>query len=240
MPVEDLVPIADESAFIFTGSITRAGASTVPVLPVDAATAVVSVDDVLKAPQGLRFAGREVTVQLLHPLAAGQYVFFADPWAVGGGIAVKERAHLDAGARADAEAALERGYNALIARRAEAANLVALGTVGALRRLFPPAERRGRVPWALALFEIERVLKGRGKLRRVTLVGPMHASKRIPRTPVLREGQRAILFLQRPPQEAIDVLPDEERQAAAFIAETPDIQPPDRLAAIERIIGPAR
>lgn len=58
---------------------------------------MVWVDDVIKPPLGLRgFAGRDVTVQLLHPLAAGRYIFFADPLAVGNGIVVKQRAHLDA------------------------------------------------------------------------------------------------------------------------------------------------
>jgi hypothetical protein len=234
---DDLVPVADASAFIFTGSIVRAGASTVPVLPVDAATVVVSVEDVIKAPPGLRFVGREVTVQLRHPLAPGHYVFFADPLAVGGGIAVKEREHLDAAARAQAEAAVERGYAALIVRRAEAAFLVALGTIGEVRPLLTPVEAYGRVQWASAPFQIERVLKGGRKLRHLTLVGPSLIAKRLPRTPVLRAGVRAILFLQHPPQDAIELVPEDERQTAAFIAETSDIQPSDRLASIERILS---
>ena len=83
---DDLGSVANASAFIFTGSITRAGASTVPALPTDANTVVVSVEDVIKAPAGLRnFAGREVTVQLRHVLSAGHYVFFADPLAVAKG-----------------------------------------------------------------------------------------------------------------------------------------------------------
>ena len=87
----------------------------------------------------------------------------------------------------------------------------------------------------MARFEIERVLKGR-KLRRVTLVGPIHASKHLPRAPALRAGRYAILILQRPPEDAMERLPEEDRQTAAFIADTYDIQPPDRLEALERII----
>jgi hypothetical protein len=212
----------------------------VPVLPVDTATVVVTVEDVIKAPLGLRgLAGREVTVQLLHPLEAGRYVFFADPLAVGDGIALKERAHFDASVNKQAAEAVERGYAALIARRTEAAFLVALGTVGTVRPLLTPTEARGRVPWAAAPLEIERVLKGRGKPRRVTLVGPVRASKRLPQAPALRAGLHAIFFLQHPPQEAIDLLPEDERQAAAFIAGTSDIQPRERLETILQIIkGP--
>lgn len=233
--IDDLAPIAAESAFIFTGSIAQTGAPTAPVPSGDATTAAVSVEHVIKAPIGLRgLAGREVTAQLLHPLAPGHYLFFADPLSVGASIAVKERAHFDAEEREVAEAAVERDYAARMAPRLEAAFLVALGTEGEVRPLVSPAER-GRPPWAMARFEIERVLKGR-KPRRVTLVGPIHASKHLPRAPALRAGRHAILILQRPPEGAIERLPEEDRQTAAFIADTYDIQPPDRLEALERII----
>jgi hypothetical protein len=234
--IDDLAPIAAESAFIFTGSIAQTGAPTAPVPSGDGTTAKVSVEHVIKAPLGLRgLAGREVTAQLLHPLAPGRYLFFADPLSVGASIAVKERAHFDAEEREVAEAAVERDYAARMAPRLEAAFLVALGTEGEVRPLVSPAERRGRPPWAMARFEIERVLKGR-KLRRVTLVGPIHASKHLPRAPALRAGRHAILILQRPPEDAMERLPEEDRQTAAFIADTYDIQPPDRLEALERII----
>jgi hypothetical protein len=235
---DDLGFIANASAFIFTGSITRAGASTVPSIPADATTVVVSVEDVIRAPLGLRnLAGREVTVQLRHALSAGHYVFFADPLAVGEGIAVKERAHLDGRERREAVEAVEQGYAAQMAPRLAAAFLIALGTVGEVRPLLSPAERRGRVPWALARFETERVLKGKGKPRHMMLVGPIHASKLLPRAPALRAGLHAILILQRPPKDAIEKIPDDERQAAAFIADTSDIQPPDRLATLAQIIS---
>src|ERR1700741_268907 len=88
---------ANTSPFIFTASIDRVGASNVAMLPVDGRTAVVTVEDVIRCPTGLtKLAGRKVTIQLLEPLAQGRYVFFADPWMVGGGIAVRERAHASA------------------------------------------------------------------------------------------------------------------------------------------------
>ena len=237
---EELVSLADEAVFIFTAGIVRANATTVATLPAKNTTVVVSVDDVLKAPVGLRgFSGQEVTVHLREPLREGKYVFFADPLAVGNGIAVRERAHIGADERGRAAEALERGYVMLIERHAQAAFLVALGTVGQVRPLLPPAERRARVPWSTAPFEIERVLKGRKNTRRMTLVGPVPASKRLPRAPALREGLHGILFLQRPPEDAVELIRDEERQALAFIAEPADIQPPERLETIARILGGA-
>ena len=235
---DDLAVLADTSAFIFTGSITRASASTVPGLPVEATTVLVSVEDAIKIPAGLRsFAGREVTVQLRHPLATGHYVFFADPLAVGEGIAVKERAHLDGRERGGVGGSEPR----LCCPDDAAPGGGIPGGVGHRGRS-PPSPltcgpARGGVPWAVAPFEIERVLKGKGKLRHVTLIGPLHASKLLPRAPALRAGLHAILILQRPPQEAIECVADDERQAMAFIADTSDIQPPERIATLERIIS---
>jgi hypothetical protein len=234
---EDLVRLADASLFIFTGSIAQTGASTVASVKADRTTVVVSVEDVIKAPTGLRgFAGSDVTVRLRESLAEGRYVFFADPMAIGGGIAVRERAHLAARERGRAEAAVKRDYAMLITRRAGAAAFVALGVVGLVRSLFPPAQWRKQVPWALASLDIEREIKGKGKVRRLTLIGPVRGSKRIPRAPALRAGLKAVFFLHRPPQDAMEYVPDDERQTAAFIADTSDIQPPDRLETIERII----
>jgi hypothetical protein len=233
---DELVTIAETAAFVFSGSITGTGTSTLSAVPVNANTVVVSVDEVIKVPAGFRsFVGSEVTVQLRHPLGAGSYVFFAEPMVVGEGIAVRELAHLQGRERGDAVTAVERAYEVRMAPRLETAVLVALGAEGEIRPLLPPTEGRARVPWALARFEIERVLKGR-KLRHVTLVGPVPASKRLPRAPA-RAGRHAILILRRPPEEAIEHIPEDERKGALFIAETTDIQPPERFEALTQIIG---
>jgi hypothetical protein len=228
--LDELVPVAEAAAYIFTGSVVRTHAST-------ESTVIIKVEDVMKAPPGLRgLAGMEVTVQLLHPLAPGQYVFFADPIAIGDSIAVKELAHLEGRAKGQAEGAIERGYSALISRRAEQAFIVALGRIGPVTPLLTPAERRNRVPWAAAPFEIERLLKGSKKTRRLTLLGPVPGTKRLPRTPALRPDLSAILFLQRPPGEALEFLSEEDRHTAAHIADTSDIQSPDRVETITQIL----
>ena len=120
---------------------------------------------------GLRdLAGREVTVELRHPLAEGHYTFFADPLAVGSVIAVKKSRTFAAGNAAKPKPQWSVGYAARMKPRLEAAFLVALGGVGDDPLLVPPHERQGRVTWALARFEVERALKGR-KPRQVVLVG---------------------------------------------------------------------
>ncbi len=96
---------------------------------------------------------------------------------------------------------MERGYAALLIPRLEAASLVVLGTIGDVTPAFPPSERRGRVPWALARFDIERVLKGPRARRRLTLIGPSPASKRLPRpsaTTVTAQNSQSRLTLTTP------------------------------------------
>ena len=228
-----LIPLADSSVFIFVGSIgpgsmrEEAPAGRYPV----------AVHQVIKAPLGLvgNLKGT-VTVQMSQPAPHGRYVFFADPISVGAHITLKERAHLEVTMLEQVVAAVTDGYVARLEPRLKEAFLVALGVVGEVRHLTKPAERRGRVPWAHAPFEIERVLKGR-KAKHIALVGPNPASKRLPRAPALRAGTRAIFILQRPPQEALELLGEDSRQSVGFAADTFDIQPPERLDLIERTLG---
>lgn len=228
-----LIPLANSSVFIFVGSIgpspmrNEASAGRYPV----------SVDQVIKAPLGLRGNLKgTVTVQMSQPVPPGRYVFFADPASVGAHITLKERAHFEATMLEQVVAAVTDGYVARLEPRLKEAFIVALGVVGEVRHLTKPAERRGRVPWAQAPFEVERMLKGR-KTKHITLVGPNPASKRLPRAPALRAGTRAIFILQHPPEEALELLREESRQSVGFAADTFDIQPPERLDLIERILG---
>lgn len=235
--IDEFASIANSSAFIFAADINGSAGTAVHA---DHRTVTVVVRDVIKAPAGMGgLVGREVTVQLRDSLSEGQYVFFADPVSIGGTITVRETAHLDEKQRGEAEAAMERGYAERLTPRLEAAWLVALGTIGDVTPVFPPSERRGRVPWALARFDIERVLKGPRSRRYVTLIGPSPASKHLPQAPALRAGVHAILLLRRPPEEATEHIPNRERQAAGFIAETVDIQPPDHAEDLFRILGAA-
>lgn len=235
--IDELASIANSSAFIFTADVTGSARAATEA---EERTVTVVIRDVIKAPVGMGgLVGREVTVHLRGPLSEGLYVFFADLVSVGDTITVRETAHLDAEQRDDAEAAVERGYAARLAPRLEAAWLVALGTIGEVVPVFPPSERRGRVPWALAPFDIERVLKGPRARRHLTLIGPSPASKHLPRSPALRAGVHAILLLQRPPEEAMEHVPSGERQASGFIADTSDIQPPERAEQLVRILGRA-
>jgi len=233
--IEELAPIAESAAFIFTGAAVRP--ATAPEHAGHSAVVIV-VREVIKLPTGMRgFAGREVIVHLRHPLSEGHYVFLADPVSIGSTITLRELAHFDAAERSLAEAAVERGYSARLAPRLEFAVLVVLGTTGPVTHALPPAERRGGVPWATSRLDVERVLKGPRSRRHVTLIGPSPASKHLPRAPALRAGIHAVFLLSPPPEGAMRHIPNGERQSVGFVAETSDIQPPDKVEHIARLLG---
>jgi hypothetical protein len=227
---EDLVSLAGQSPFIFGGEILSEDSS-----------AVVVVDEVIRVPEGLTgLAGSHVTVHLTHPLKRGRYIFFADPFAVGTSVSVRERAHLEGDSPESSErvlAAMRESYARLIDGRFEPAALVVLGTLGDVRAL---TEGRPRgIPWAEAPLKIERTLKGPAKLHHAVVLGPRYGSRKIPAAPPLRPGLHAIFFLTHAPHEAVE-LSGESRDVAFHIATSWDIQPPERLTEIEHIAAKER
>ena len=159
------------SPFIFSGTVQRTAAATVPSVPVDDATAVVRVERVFRAPELVGDqTGRRITIQLRKPdvKRGSRAIFFATGWLYGESIAVVEvgRASEDnmdklaeqlenAEARADESELLER---------IAAASLVVVGKVA---RIAPPRkpERFGESEheprWFVAEIEVESVEKGR-------------------------------------------------------------------------------
>ncbi len=222
-----LVRLAGESPFIFGGEVLSEDAS-----------AGVAVDEVIRVPEGMTgFAGSRVTVLLEQPLSRGRYIFFADPYSVGGTVAVRERAHVAGDDAERVREALRASYAALMEERFDKAVLVVLGRLGEVRAL---TEGRPRgIPWAMSPLETERVLKGPARLHHAVVLGPRYGSRRLPPAPPLRAGLRAIFFLTHAPHEALEML-GEGREGAFHIATSWDIQPPERLEEIEKIAGKER
>ena len=84
--------LARKARFVFQGRVKRPGATMKEALAAGR-TVIVTVDEVLQAPETLRhYAGKEVTVQLRpgQRVAAGQAaVFFTNPWLFGKSVAVQ-------------------------------------------------------------------------------------------------------------------------------------------------------
>jgi hypothetical protein len=61
--------LAEQSQFIFKGTVTKLNAATLPQIRATASTIVVKVDEVVQAPPAMRevYRGKEVTVLLNRP-----------------------------------------------------------------------------------------------------------------------------------------------------------------------------
>lgn len=101
----DLIRWTRESSLVLRGTVTRLDASTVSsVAP--SGLYVVRVDRVLAGTDLARgFAGREITVQPLgaRPAVGTEAWFFAQPWVIGDGLAVREIAEVAPGLFPDLE-----------------------------------------------------------------------------------------------------------------------------------------
>src|ERR1044071_2333139 len=96
----DVTSLVRESQLIFMGTIEKLGAATEANLPADRSTAIVQVEQVLRAPELLQaWRGQKVTVQLLRDLPAHSgeaAVFFTRSWVYGDSLGVVEIGRLDA------------------------------------------------------------------------------------------------------------------------------------------------
>ncbi|MFL6194359.1 MAG: hypothetical protein ACJ75H_09330 [Thermoanaerobaculia bacterium] len=169
--------------FVFRGTIQKVEASNLDAVPADSSTAVVRVDEVLKAAPSLGdFTGREITVKLAQPGAATpgeQAVFFTKGWLAGTTLAVVEVGRLHG------EAALLRGQVAAAVRqdadeelrgRLARAALVVAGKVVETH----PAAVVGEVgegsehdpQWWEAVVQVDTTFKGKPAGQRVTFLYP--------------------------------------------------------------------
>jgi hypothetical protein len=92
MPDAAVVKLLKQSSLSFVGTVEHLGASTMTDVPIDNRTAVVRVDQVLRAPDAFTsLAGTPITVQLAAkpalPKEGEQYAFFTN------GLALVEAVH---------------------------------------------------------------------------------------------------------------------------------------------------
>jgi hypothetical protein len=88
----DYQALSQEAGMVFKGTVKQQGAATMPQVPINNKTLVVTVDEILKAPDTLQpFVSKDITVQLgegQQATAGQQYVFFCQGWMFGESIAL--------------------------------------------------------------------------------------------------------------------------------------------------------
>ena len=166
-PLKDLTREAD---MVFRGTVVRPGAANLEIVVPDAKTAIVGVDEVLKAGAALDdFTGREVTVFLAaRALQAGdQRVFFTRVGLIGESLGVQEIGRLPGRTKSAKSqvAAAERQIQAeTLAARIDASDLAIDGRVLSVRATYTEP-KRGVLSehdplWWEAVLEVRAVLHG--------------------------------------------------------------------------------
>lgn len=164
-----LEELSREAKFIFKGTVKERGAATLPEVPVNRGTLVVTVDEIIESPEMLRaVAGQDITVQLGEGQRARvgqQRIFFTNGWIYGTSIAVVSLglAAPTAVSTRRAVAAVEAAPDRAIQERAARAELVVSGRVVEVRE----PERPARAPitehdpvWREAVVQVASVAKG--------------------------------------------------------------------------------
>jgi hypothetical protein len=194
--------------FIFRGTVQKVGAANLDVVQADSSTAVVRVDEVLKATASLGdFTGHEITVKLAQPgdaTAGEQAVFFTNGWLYGSTLAVVEVGRLHG------DAALLRGQVAAAVRQADDETLrgrlagAALVVAGRVVETHPavvagePGEGSEHDPqWWEAVVQVDTVFKGKPAGQRVTFLYPTSEDVAWFEAPKPRVGWDGIWLLYR-------------------------------------------
>lgn len=177
------VELTRVAQFVFRGTIQRIEASNLKIVKADSGTAVVRVDEVLKAAPSLGdFTGRDVTVKLAKPgdaTAGEQAVFFTKGWLYGETLAVIEigRLYDDAAlVRGQVAAAMHHAANKELGGRLAGAALIVAGRVVEVH----PAAVVGAVgegsehdpQWWEAVVQVDTVFKGKPAGQRITFFFP--------------------------------------------------------------------
>jgi hypothetical protein len=229
------------SGLIFSGTVVERGRSTVPTIPPNNNLVVARVDRAIRADPVLGdLTGKLITVVATAPesLPVGhQAVFFTNSWIHGGGIAVREVAHLDtaqADAAAQAVAQLPEEHLVERLRSAERVVLAEVANVG-------PADKsrdRQAAWWAPAELRVQNVLRGAPGNTAVVYFATAdwppwtHALR-------LKTGQRGVFLLHARSDRA--TRSEAALKAGTLVALDPaDFQPESQLQQVQNLLAGIR
>jgi hypothetical protein len=234
--VKDLTRSAD---FVFRGTVQKIGAANLSIVEPDSRTAVVRVDQVLKAGGTLDdFTGREVTVFLNGGVKAGeQRVFFTGVRLLGESLGVAEVGR-PFGLAADLGAQVGSARGEIlredVAARLAAADVAVAGRVLSTRATYE-TPKSGPITehdplWWEAVLEVTSVLKGQVTGQTVTFWYPSSADvmwAAVPKPGVGHEG--TWLLHRQSPADAASVL---------AVADPKDLMSPDEAKTAEGMVKP--
>jgi hypothetical protein len=249
MPERDAV---EQAPFIFKGTVSKTRASNVAAVPAAPDTAVVRVDEILKAPDVFRaFAKKTITVKLkpgTSVRAEQRALFLTAGWMYGDSIAVREVAlaspTLDSAALTDLIADVERakGDRALSGRIAASATVVAgrVADVSPLQAADKAGLRSEHDPdfWRAEIEVIGVEKPGARVGERVTVFFPHSTDEFWLKSPKLSNGQQAIFLLHKVPPDARDL--KFAADSGYLVTDALDVQPLGTLDRVRSLIAKER
>ena len=211
--------LARQSSIVFSGTVSKIGATSFDDVPKSAQTLVVRVDSILKKPSAVSLRkGDDVTVEVKDPSAFQEgthATFYTDGWIFGSGVAVKELGHeIGPGVSGTTktggtdEKAHGQGQEQIsdqeLRDRLNAAGFVIVGRVTDVHRWnVPKYAAPYRVTehdpdWHEAVVEIQSVLKG-GKVKgnKIVVRFPQRNDVAWVHSPKFEKNQQGIFCLNR-------------------------------------------
>jgi hypothetical protein len=225
------------SSLVFTGTVVKLNASTVSALPAQSNFAVVRADRGLYVDPVLGdVKGQMITVATREDLRVGEKaVFFTLSWVHGGGIAVREVAHLEPGAEKEVVATVEKLPDLRLEDRLLDAEIVVLATVTAVRPIPRQTGGKDYPEWKRAVLRVQSTLKGAADV--ADFLFPTGSSREWVSSPRFKSRQRGIFLLHRNNPRATAWL-GKELQASSLTALDPvDFQPASTLAKVRSLLA---
>ena len=230
-----------DSHLIFSATVLEIGASSVENLPPQDNFAVVMVEHPLRSEPALGdLHRRKITVKLLERCdlrLEDRVIFFTLNWIQGGGIAVREIGHL--GMQLEDDVAQEVGRLPMrhLADRVVDSILIVVAEVAAINPTPFEIRWRSAPQWATASLRKIEPLWGHPPEEMVILF-PTSRRPMWARSPQLKEGQRGIFLLHRPPDWP--PLPQSGtpfRSAVFTVLDPADVQPESQRPVIEAMLS---
>jgi len=239
--------LVEHASFVFAGTVTSLGASSLRALPARSNQAVVRLEKgFLINPVLGNLVGRPITVQLASQAGVSaalkrgeRLIFFATAWVHGEEIAVTELARLADNEENQQEVAriVESLPQRHLSERINSAMLIVHGKVSRIARAsdVPRTGSEHDPYWMRAAIEVIEILKGSAggqkvKTTTVDLLFPGSGDMAFRNVPRPSLHQEAVFLLHRGSGK---IIPE-----SAHVAPDPaDIQPPSQVAAIRGLLG---
>src|SRR5258705_9181012 len=220
--------LASQATFVFRGTVKELKAATMPSVPITNQTAIVHVDQVLKAPKMFsNYEGKDITVQLSKGRKGKegkQAIFYTNGWLFGDSIAVQSSGQTDLGesaaprnAYADRLIKTEKDHDLkehladadiVVSGRVVSVGVPEESVVRGVKASAASGVETSRVSehsakWDEAIVDVHSVEKGRHLQKRIAVRFPRSNDVAWAHAPKLGAGQEGVFILHKAAPEPV-------------------------------------